>query len=57
MAEAIGLAASIIQIAGAGLKLSQILYEYAGSVTSADRRIKDIAKEIQRKRNLLYQSL
>ncbi|KAF2196610.1 hypothetical protein GQ43DRAFT_250154 [Delitschia confertaspora ATCC 74209] len=46
MAE-IGLIASVIQVAGAGLKLSQTLYQYADSVASADRRIKDIAKEVQ----------
>lgn len=46
MAE-IGLIASVIQVAGAGLKLSQTLYEYFDTVASADRRIKDIAKEVQ----------
>jgi flagellin-specific chaperone FliS len=46
MAE-IGLIASVIQVAGAGLKLSQTLYQYADSVASADRRIKDIAKEVE----------
>ncbi|ORY08962.1 hypothetical protein BCR34DRAFT_626037 [Clohesyomyces aquaticus] len=46
MAE-IGLIASVIQVAGAGLKLSQTLYEYAETVASADRRIKDIAKEVE----------
>jgi hypothetical protein len=46
MAE-IGLIASVIQVAGAGLKLSQTLYQYGESVSSADRRIKDIAKEVQ----------
>ncbi|KAH7094418.1 hypothetical protein FB567DRAFT_3136 [Paraphoma chrysanthemicola] len=47
MAETIGLIASVIQVAGAGLKLSQTLYQYADGVATADRRIKDIAKEIQ----------
>ncbi|KAF2256635.1 hypothetical protein BU26DRAFT_393052, partial [Trematosphaeria pertusa] len=46
MAE-VGLIASVIQVAGAGLKLSQTLYQYADSVASADRRVKDIAKEVQ----------
>jgi hypothetical protein len=46
MAE-IGLIASVIQVAGAGLKLSQTLYQYADTVANADRRIKDIAKEVQ----------
>lgn len=47
MAEAIGLIASVIQVAGAGLKLSQSLYQYVDGVATADRRIKDIAKEIE----------
>jgi hypothetical protein len=63
MAETLGLVASVIQVhidychipvtsdvlqvAGAGLKLSQTLYQYADGVATADRRIKDIAKEIQ----------
>lgn len=47
MAEAIGLIASVIQVAATGLKLSQTLYQYAEGVATADRRIKDIAKEIQ----------
>jgi hypothetical protein len=46
MAE-IGLIASVIQVAGAGLKLSQTLYQYADTVASADRRIKDIAKDVE----------
>ena len=47
MAEAIGLIASVIQVAGAGLKLSHALYQYAGAVNTADQRIKDIAKEVE----------
>ncbi|KAJ4365048.1 hypothetical protein N0V83_008664 [Neocucurbitaria cava] len=47
MAEAIGLIASVIQVVGAGLKLSQTLYQYADGVATADRRVKDIAKEIE----------
>lgn len=46
MAE-IGLIASIIQVAGAGLKLAETLYQYADSVASADRRIGDIATEVK----------
>lgn len=46
MAE-IGVVASVIQVAGAGLKLSQTLYQYADGVATADRRIKDIAKDVQ----------
>jgi hypothetical protein len=47
MAETIGLIASVVQVAGAGLKLSHTLYQYADGVATADRRIKDIAKEIE----------
>ncbi|KAJ6284816.1 hypothetical protein J3E71DRAFT_192181 [Bipolaris maydis] len=47
MAEAIGFVASVLQLAGTGLKLSQALYQYADSVATADRRIKDVAKEIK----------
>jgi hypothetical protein len=47
MAETLGLIASVIQVAGAGLKLSQTLYQYVDGVATADRRIKDIAKEIR----------
>jgi hypothetical protein len=47
MAETLGLIASVIQVAGAGLKLSQTLYQYVDGVATADRRIQDIAKEIE----------
>ncbi|KAI8934405.1 hypothetical protein NX059_009140 [Plenodomus lindquistii] len=47
MAEVLGLVASVIQVAGAGLQLSQTLYEYADGVANADRKIQDIAKEIR----------
>lgn len=47
MAEALGLVASIVQVAGACLQLSKTLYLYADNVATADRRIKNIAKEIQ----------
>lgn len=47
MAETLGLVASVIQVAGTGLKLSQTLYHYVDSVASADKRIKDVAKEIE----------
>ncbi|KAF2845783.1 hypothetical protein T440DRAFT_472421 [Plenodomus tracheiphilus IPT5] len=47
MAEVVGLLASVIQLAGAGLKLSQTLYQYAEGVATADRRLKDIAQDIK----------
>ncbi|KAF2490883.1 hypothetical protein BU16DRAFT_469759 [Lophium mytilinum] len=46
MAE-IGLIASVIQVAGAGLKLADTLYQYAEAVSTADRRIKDIARDVK----------
>ncbi|KAF2013733.1 hypothetical protein BU24DRAFT_327054, partial [Aaosphaeria arxii CBS 175.79] len=46
MAEVIGLAASIIQIGATGLKLSETLYQYAETVASADKRVGDIALEV-----------
>ncbi|KAL1797248.1 hypothetical protein ACET3X_003854 [Alternaria dauci] len=47
MAEVVGLVASVVQLAGAGLKLSQALYQYADGVATADRRIKNIANEVR----------
>jgi hypothetical protein len=47
MAEALGVVASIVQVAGAGLQLSKTLYLYADGVATADRRLRDIAKEIK----------
>ncbi|KAF3034229.1 DNA-directed RNA polymerase II subunit RPB1 [Didymella heteroderae] len=47
MAELLGLVASVIQVAGAGIQLSKTLYDYVDGVTTADRRIKDIATEIK----------
>jgi methyl-accepting chemotaxis protein len=46
MAE-ISLIASVVQVAGAGLKLADTLYQYADSVSSADKRIRDIAKDVK----------
>lgn len=46
MAE-IGLIASVIQVAGAGLTLSKALYQYADSVSSADKRVRDIAQDVK----------
>ncbi|KAF2759732.1 hypothetical protein EJ05DRAFT_307831 [Pseudovirgaria hyperparasitica] len=44
---AVGVAASIVQLAGAGLQLSVILYEYVDSVSGADKRIKAIARDVE----------
>ncbi|OCL05709.1 hypothetical protein AOQ84DRAFT_92989 [Glonium stellatum] len=46
MAE-IGLIASVIQVVSTGLALSQTLYQYADSVASADKRIRDIAQDVK----------
>ncbi|KAJ4403549.1 hypothetical protein N0V91_006422 [Didymella pomorum] len=47
MAELLGLVASVIQVAGAGIQLSKTLYGYVDGVATADHRIKDIATEIK----------
>ena len=53
MAEVVGLAASIIQIAGAGVKLSTALYTYVGSAARADQDISDIAGDVALTSNVL----
>ncbi len=45
MAE-VGLIASVIQIASTGVKLSITLYSFAETVSTADKSIKDIAKDV-----------
>lgn len=47
MAELLGLVASVIQVAGAGVQLSKTLYEYVNGVVTADRKIKDTTIEIK----------
>jgi uncharacterized protein (UPF0335 family) len=53
MAEVIGVAASIVQLAGAGAKLSTALYNFVGSVARADQEIKNIAGDVQATVNAL----
>ncbi|KAL1794223.1 hypothetical protein ACET3X_007644 [Alternaria dauci] len=53
MAEVIGLAASIIQIAGAGAKLSVALYNFTNSAAQADQEIRDIADDVDLTSNAL----
>ncbi|KAF2265007.1 hypothetical protein CC78DRAFT_543564 [Lojkania enalia] len=53
MAELLGLAASIIQIAGFGAEVSTTLYNYIGSATRADQEIGDIAEDVQLTANAL----
>lgn len=53
MAEAIGVAASIIQIAGAGAKLSTALYNFTSSAVRADQEIRDIAGDVELTSNAL----
>ncbi|KAK5657510.1 hypothetical protein OQA88_3082 [Cercophora sp. LCS_1] len=47
MAEAIGLAASIVQVAGFGLTLSRTLHDYGASVVGAEKRLKGLDKDIE----------
>jgi hypothetical protein len=47
MAEFVGLAASLIQIAGEGVKLSTSLYDFVGSASRADSGVADIADDVQ----------
>ncbi|KAF2840785.1 hypothetical protein M501DRAFT_1014784 [Patellaria atrata CBS 101060] len=42
-----GISASIIQVAGAGIKLSQTLYAYGEGVSTADCRLKDMPKDVK----------
>ncbi|KAF2492949.1 hypothetical protein BU16DRAFT_529203 [Lophium mytilinum] len=53
MAELIGLTASIIGIAGAGVKLSTTLYTFAESSSRADQDITDIAGDVALTANVL----
>lgn len=53
MAEVIGLTASIIQIAGAGAKLSSALYHFTTSAVRADQDITDIASDVELTSNAL----
>jgi hypothetical protein len=47
MAEVVGLVASIVQLAGAGTKLSSALYHFTTSAVRADRDIADIAGDVE----------
>ncbi|KAF2652587.1 hypothetical protein K491DRAFT_718811 [Lophiostoma macrostomum CBS 122681] len=53
MVEAVGLAASILQIAGAGTKLSTSLYNFARSALRADQEVEDIANDVEITANAL----
>ncbi|CAO2653836.1 Nn.00g105690.m01.CDS01 [Neocucurbitaria sp. VM-36] len=53
MAEIVGLAASVIQIAGAGAKLSTALYNFTSSAVRADQDIRDIAGDVELTSNAL----
>ena len=53
MAEVVGLTASIIQISGAGVKLSTALYTYIGTAVRADQDISDIAGDVALTSNVL----
>lgn len=47
MAELIGLAASIVQLGGAGTELSKALYNFVSSATRADTEITDLAGDVK----------
>jgi hypothetical protein len=53
MAELVGLTASILQIARAGVKLSTTLYNFVDSATRADQEITDIADDVEITANAL----
>lgn len=53
MAEVLGIAASIIQIAGVGAKLSTALYDYGSSAGRANREVADIASDVEITANAL----
>ena len=44
--EVLGVAASILQVADIGLRLSKRIYDYADSVASADGRLTRIGKHV-----------
>ena len=46
MAEAFAVAASVFQVAGAGVKLTKVLYEFAATISAANEEIEDIAKNV-----------
>lgn len=50
---AIGLAASVVQIAGTGLKISKEIYVYNQSVKDVDKRLRDIAKHVEFTSNII----
>lgn len=54
MAE-VGLIASVIGIAGAGAKLTVTLYTFAETVNSADKSIRDVARDVSITSSVLSQ--
>jgi hypothetical protein len=51
--EAIGIAASIIQIANTGIKLAENIHAYADSVQSADAKLSKVASDVRLTANLV----
>lgn len=51
--EAIGIAASIIQVADTGIRLAENIYAYTDSVRSADRTLSKIAGDVRLTANLV----
>jgi hypothetical protein len=46
--EILGVAASVVQVADAGLRLSKTIYAYSESVRSADARLGQFAQDVDR---------
>src|ERR1700712_2498575 len=46
--EILGVAASVLQVADAGLRLSKSLYAYAESVKTAEARLSQFARDVDR---------
>lgn len=47
MAEAVGLSASIITVAGVGLTLAQKLYDYGDGISSSSKRSREISSYVR----------
>jgi hypothetical protein len=45
--DAVDFIASVAQLAGAGLSLSKVLYEYVSSVSNAPKKLNDLAQDVK----------
>ena len=55
MADALGLAASIIQVVSTGVQVSVYLYNFAGQVSSAKKALQEVSNDISFTTNVLEQ--